>query len=71
MTIVVVEVNRCAGHARCAAVAPELFVLDDDGYLRTPTIELPAGFEHLAQRAIRACPERALKLSETDSESNK
>lgn len=55
-----VDHQRCQGHARCYSLAPELFELDDNGYIRPGDIEVPPGKEALAQRAARACPERAL-----------
>lgn len=57
-----VDHPRCQGHARCYALAPELFELDDNGYIRPGDVEVPGGQEALAQRAVRACPERALAL---------
>ena len=30
---IVINKAACAGNARCAAVSPELFVLDEDGYI--------------------------------------
>ena len=57
---VIVNTSACVGHARCQHVAPELFTLDDNGYIATATFDVPAGQEALAQRAVRACPERAL-----------
>lgn len=61
---ITVEVERCCGHARCAAVAPEIFVLNDVGYLDTPLIVVAAGSEALAQRGLRACPERCMSVVE-------
>lgn len=61
---IAVEIERCCGHARCAAVAPEIFVLNGVGYLETPLIEVPAGSEALAQRGLRACPERCMSVAE-------
>ena len=29
---VIVDPDRCEGHARCVELAPEVFALDDDGY---------------------------------------
>lgn len=55
---------KCAGHARCAAVADELFELDENGYIAFDSKEVPAGMEQLARRGTRACPERALTLEE-------
>lgn len=57
-----VDHQRCQGHARCYALAPELFELDDSGYIRPGDVEVPLGKEALAQRAVRACPERALSM---------
>jgi ferredoxin len=55
---------KCVGHARCAAVADELFVLDESGYIAFDSKDVPTGMEPLARRGARACPERALRLEE-------
>lgn len=59
-----VRTGFCAGHARCAAVAPELFDLDPDGYIGFSEKAVPAGQEAAALRGARACPERALLIEE-------
>ncbi|BDT69260.1 hypothetical protein os1_34500 [Comamonadaceae bacterium OS-1] len=59
---VVVNTSACVGHARCQHVAPELFTLNDNGYIATTTFEVSPGQEALAQRAVRACPEGALRV---------
>ena len=58
----------CQGHARCAALAPNIFRLDDNGYILPGDIEVAPGEEKLAARGARACPERALAVAadETD-----
>jgi len=61
---IVVNTALCSGHARCAAAAPEIFTLDDTGYVGFEERIVPAGMEAEAQRGVRACPERALKLEE-------
>lgn len=63
---ILVNRSRCAGHARCNAVAPELFRLDDDGYIAVQSFDVAPGDEALAKRGARACPERALKVAEED-----
>jgi ferredoxin len=64
MTRIKIERGRCAGHARCAAVAPALFTLDSEGYIATEGFEVPAGEEALAKRAARSCPERVISIEE-------
>ena len=61
-----IRINKagCVGHARCAAVAPDLFPLDDDGYIPVEEIEVPEGQEALARRGARACPERIISVVE-------
>jgi ferredoxin len=59
-----IDKARCAGHARCAAIAPEIYVLDDDGYISVEEIDVPAGKEDIARRGARACPERVITVVE-------
>lgn len=61
---IVADKNECAGHARCAAVAPDLFLLDEVGYIGFDEREVPPGDEKRAIRGVRACPERALRIVE-------
>ena len=61
-----IRINKsmCVGNARCAAVAPQLFPLDDEGYISVEEIIVPAGMEDLARRGARACPERIIVIEE-------
>lgn len=52
--------GKCVGHARCAAVAPDIYELDDNGYLTPGVKEVTPGQEAAASRGARACPERAI-----------
>ncbi len=54
--------SKCQGNARCWALAPDMFELNDEGYMEGGEIEVPAGEEQRASRAARACPERALTV---------
>ena len=63
---IIADKTRCAGHARCAAVADQLFELDSDGYIAFQEKFVPPGAEELAKRGVRACPERALKIATND-----
>jgi ferredoxin len=53
--------GKCQGHARCAALAPHIYKLDDDGFIMPGVIDVPPGEEAIARRGLRACPERALE----------
>jgi len=60
-----VEADRCQGHNRCYAIAPELFAVDDLGNaseLGDGTV--PAGFEDKARLAAVNCPEFAIVIAE-------
>lgn len=61
-----IVVNRpsCVGHARCAAAAPEVYELDENGYIAFDEKTVPAGLEAQARRGARACPERAISVVE-------
>jgi|TARA_B100001059_G_scaffold103161_2_gene103003 ferredoxin len=59
-----IEVERCVGHARCAAVAPEVFSLDDNGFNTTEKITVPEALEEKAARGARACPEMIILVEE-------
>lgn len=54
----------CQGHGRCAAMAPEVFQLDSNGYLDTEVIDVPEGLEDQAKLGVASCPEEALSLIE-------
>jgi len=63
--LVRIESERCQGHNRCCAVAPELFEADDVGNARvrgdgsvTPALEAKA------KLAMANCPEHAIRLSQ-------
>jgi len=63
---IIADAGKCCGHARCAAVAETLFLLDDSGYIAIKEVQVPPDMEALARRGVRACPERALTLAEDD-----
>jgi ferredoxin len=57
-----VDNGKCQGHARCNALAPEVFDLDDLGYVSTPSGEVPESLENKARTGAAACPEQALSV---------
>jgi len=63
-----VDKSACSGHARCAAVAPNVFTLDDEGYNRSDDYEVPEGQLVEASRGVLACPEQAISLIGDDGQ---
>jgi ferredoxin len=62
-----VDLERCCGHACCAAVAPEVYKLNDEGYQCEAVIVVPLGMEKAAADGALSCPERALTVVEVDT----
>jgi ferredoxin len=56
--------EKCQGHGRCYALAPDVFDSDDEGYavLRLTSAEVPAELESAAQLAADNCPEYAITV---------
>jgi ferredoxin len=61
---VVLDLDRCQGHNRCYALAPEIFDVDDLGMavLLNDGV-VPPGMEDKASLAIANCPEYAISLA--------
>jgi ferredoxin len=57
-----VDTLKCTGHARCIAVAPQVYVLNVDGYNEMTETNVRAGFEDEARRGAKACPEMAITV---------
>jgi ferredoxin len=62
---VLLDSERCQGHNRCYALAPEIFDVDDYGMavLLNDGV-VPEGLEDKAMLAIANCPEFAISLKE-------
>ena len=61
-----IEKAQCVGNARCQAVAPALYPLDDDGYIDTLGFDVTPGNEKAAVNGARACPERIIFVTEDE-----
>ena len=61
---VICDIELCQGHGRCEAVAPEVYNLDDNGYLKTAVIAVPPGLEDQARQGAECCPEEILHVEE-------
>ncbi|MEE8043465.1 MAG: ferredoxin [Pseudomonadales bacterium] len=60
-----VDRDKCEGHNRCYALAPELFELDELGYSTAKNEgRVPAAREEKARLAVDNCPEYAIEIVE-------
>ena len=60
---IILDSEKCQGHGRCYALAPDLFDTDDEGYaILLATGEVPAGQEANAALAADNCPEYAITV---------
>jgi len=58
-----VDEERCQGHSRCMALAPELFEVDDYGMSHVLIDgDIPPDLENKAKRAVVNCPEHAITI---------
>jgi ferredoxin len=59
------DTEKCQGHNRCYALAPELFDVDDYG---TAVLlidgDIPAELQEKARLAVANCPEYAITLED-------
>src|ERR1051326_7178321 len=63
-----VDPEKCQGHNRCKAVAPELFELDRFGNASAAGDgHVPPEFEEKARLAVANCPEMAVEIVEDGS----
>ena len=64
---VLLDAEKCQGHNRCYALAPELFDVDDYGQavvIGDGTV--PPELEERARLAVANCPEYAISLVDDD-----
>ena len=60
-----IDDSRCQGHARCFALAPDLFDVDDYGQSSVRGDgHVPPGREDVARLAVANCPEFAIEVLE-------
>ena len=60
-----VDPEKCQGHNRCYAIAPELFDVDEYGNAHELNDgEVPSELEDKARMAVANCPEYAISISE-------
>ncbi|MBT4045097.1 MAG: ferredoxin [Rhodospirillaceae bacterium] len=64
-----VDAEKCEGHNRCCALAPEIFDVDDYGMATALNNgEVPAELEAKAKLAVENCPEFAIEYVRNSGE---
>jgi ferredoxin len=62
---ILLDHDKCQGHGRCYALAPELFESDDEGYsVLKRDGDVPGDLEDKARLAADNCPEFAIEVVE-------
>jgi ferredoxin len=55
-----VDPDRCEGHGKCEAAAPEVFRLGDDDLSQVLVEDVPEALQAKVERAIQLCPRQAI-----------
>ena len=59
---VVVDFDLCQGHGVCEGEAPEVFQLDDSGFLTILVEEPPEALREAVELAVKHCPTMAITV---------
>lgn len=59
---ILVDCEKCQGHALCASQAPEVYELDDTGYNSMGSFTVVQGQEEAARLGASWCPEGAITV---------
>lgn len=62
MTKIVVNRDLCEANARCVAVCPEVFHVDEEDELHLKVEMVEEGLRAKIEAAVRVCPRQALSL---------
>jgi ferredoxin len=60
----VAERGACCGYGICAEICPQVFKLDENGFVTIAASIVPEGLEAQAREAAAACPQSALAIEE-------
>jgi ferredoxin len=61
---VIIDPDRCDSTGLCAAIAPEVFEIDEQDELRIHTESLDQVDRQTLEQAARACPKLAITLGD-------
>jgi len=59
---VAVDFDLCESNGLCEGLAPDVFELDDEDFLRLKTEEVDGETVAAVRRAVAACPKAAISL---------
>lgn len=59
-----VDFDLCESNALCEALAPDVFEVDDDDYLRVKKEQVGEEDLDAVRRAVAACPRAAISLED-------
>ena len=59
-----VDFDLCQGHANCMGEAPEVFEVDDQGFLNILQEEPPERLRAKVEVAVKYCPTNAISLED-------
>lgn len=59
-----VDPDLCISCAVCTNMAPDLYVMNDDGVAEAVAETVPAGMEDLARECAEECPSEAILIEE-------
>jgi ferredoxin len=59
-----VDFDLCQGHANCTGEAPEVFEVDEQGYLTILQEEPPEKLRGQVELAVQHCPTGAISLED-------
>ena len=59
---VIVDADRCQGHARCSLICPGVFDHDDGGFAVVRSAHVPPEYEKAVRDAADNCPEQAIGM---------
>lgn len=57
-----IKLPVCEGHGLCVQTAPQVYELDDEGYVRLVVGEITPDHESAAEAGARVCPVAALAV---------
>jgi ferredoxin len=61
-----VDRNKCCGYGTCTEICPDVFSLDENGFVVANMTEIPDELLEAAKEAAYCCPEEVLTIRKRD-----